>query len=73
MRRRPFGETGLDCSEIGLGTWALGSGVYGEVERAEAHNLICQALDIGINFLIRLPYTEISMKMAWRKSCLGKV
>ncbi|MCH2615090.1 MAG: aldo/keto reductase, partial [Opitutales bacterium] len=55
MRRRAFGETGLDCSEIGLGTWALGSGVYGEVERTEAHNLIGQALDTGINFFDTAP------------------
>ena len=55
MRRRAFGETGLACSEIGLGTWALGSFVYGEVERAEARNLISQALDIGINFFDTAP------------------
>ena len=60
MRRRAFGETGLACSEIGLGTWALGSFVYGEVERAEARNLISQALDLGINFFDTAPFMEIS-------------
>ncbi|HCR30851.1 MAG TPA: hypothetical protein DIV79_12630 [Opitutae bacterium] len=55
MKLRPLGETGMECSEIGLGTWALGSGVYGEVERNEAHNLISQALDLGINFFDTAP------------------
>lgn len=55
MKRRALGKTGLECSEIGLGTWALGSGVYGEVERSEAHTLIGQALDTGINFFDTAP------------------
>lgn len=55
MKLRALGETGIECSEIGLGTWALGSGVYGEVDRSEAHSLIGQALDLGINFFDTAP------------------
>ena len=31
MKYRELGRTGLKCSEIGLGTWAFASQVYGSV------------------------------------------
>jgi aryl-alcohol dehydrogenase-like predicted oxidoreductase len=50
MRTRDFGETGLRCSEIGFGTWALGSNWWGEVTRGEGENLLRRALDLGVTF-----------------------
>ena len=45
----------MECSEIGLGTWALGSSVYGDVERREALDLVNEAIDSGINFFDTAP------------------
>ena len=50
MRTRSFGTTGLRCSEIGFGTWALGSTWWGPVSRDEGVDLIRRALDLGITF-----------------------
>jgi aryl-alcohol dehydrogenase-like predicted oxidoreductase len=50
MRIRRFGDTDLACSEIGFGTWALGSTWWGKITRGEGVNLIARALDLGITF-----------------------
>jgi aryl-alcohol dehydrogenase-like predicted oxidoreductase len=50
MRTREFGETGLRCSEIGFGTWALGSNWWGEVTRGQGENLLRRALELGVTF-----------------------
>ena len=48
MRTRRFGETDLQCSEIGFGTWALGSDWWGDHESPDS--LVARALDLGITF-----------------------
>jgi aryl-alcohol dehydrogenase-like predicted oxidoreductase len=50
VRTRNFGTTGLRCSEIGFGTWALGSSWWGKVTAGEGENLLRRALDVGITF-----------------------
>jgi aryl-alcohol dehydrogenase-like predicted oxidoreductase len=50
MKRRRFGSTDLECSEIGFGTWALGSDWWGKVTSGEGQNLIGRALELGITF-----------------------
>jgi aryl-alcohol dehydrogenase-like predicted oxidoreductase len=50
MRARCFGTTDLACSEIGFGTWALGSTWWGKVTRGEGENLLKRALELGITF-----------------------
>src|SRR5436190_8747880 len=50
MRTRTFGSTDLACSEIGFGTWALGSTWWGKITRGEGVNLIDRALELGITF-----------------------
>ena len=50
MRTRTFGTTDLRCSEIGFGTWALGSNWWGKVTSGEGQNLIERALELGITF-----------------------
>ena len=50
MRTRTFGATDLQCSEIGFGTWALGSTWWGEVTRDKGKNLLARALDLGVTF-----------------------
>jgi aryl-alcohol dehydrogenase-like predicted oxidoreductase len=48
MRR--FGDTDLEASEIGFGTWALGSTWWGDVSASVGERLLSEALDLGITF-----------------------
>src|SRR5919108_572853 len=50
MKTRTFGNTDLRCSEIGFGTWALGSTWWGKVTSGEGRNLIERAIELGITF-----------------------
>jgi aryl-alcohol dehydrogenase-like predicted oxidoreductase len=50
VRTRSFGTTGLRCSEIGFGTWALGSTWWGKVTGGEGRNLLARALELGVTF-----------------------
>ncbi len=51
MRTRRFGDTDLEASEIGFGTWALGSTWWGDVsEQSAGERLLLEALDLGITF-----------------------
>jgi len=50
MKRRRFGDTDLEASEIGFGTWALGSTWWGEVTEGEGERLLELALELGITF-----------------------
>ncbi len=56
MKYRPLGRTGLNVSEVSLGTWAFGSpSIYGSVVSDDAHRTIRGALDAGINFFDTAP------------------
>jgi aryl-alcohol dehydrogenase-like predicted oxidoreductase len=46
MQRRSFGNSGLECSAVGFGTWALGSDWWGEHEDPDL--LVGRALELGI-------------------------
>jgi aryl-alcohol dehydrogenase-like predicted oxidoreductase len=50
MEQRRFGDTDLTASEIGFGTWALGSDWWGEVSESAGVRLIEEALELGITF-----------------------
>jgi aryl-alcohol dehydrogenase-like predicted oxidoreductase len=50
MRQRRFGNTDLEASEIGFGTWALGSSWWGDVSEADGERLLRRALELGITF-----------------------
>ncbi len=51
MRYRTFGKTGWKVSEIGLGTWALGSAAWGDVDEEQALEVLDEAINQGINFI----------------------
>jgi aryl-alcohol dehydrogenase-like predicted oxidoreductase len=50
MKTRHFGDTDLSASEIGFGTWALGSDWWGEVSEKEGERLLLEAVDLGVTF-----------------------
>ena len=72
MKYRTMGQTGLKVSEIGLGTWALGSPVYGNVEKGAPDRLIQYALDSGINFFDTAPLYGSKEEDGVAESVLGK-
>ena len=50
MRTRRFGDTDLETSEVGFGTWALGSTWWGDVSELAGERLLLEALELGITF-----------------------
>ncbi|MBT3480490.1 MAG: aldo/keto reductase [Opitutales bacterium] len=72
MKERLLGRTGLTCSEIGLGTWALGSSVYGDVGNDDATRLIGESLDCGINFFDTAPLYGSKSEDGIAETVLGK-
>jgi aryl-alcohol dehydrogenase-like predicted oxidoreductase len=50
VRTRRFGDTDLEASEIGFGTWALGSNWWGDVSQSAGERLLLEALELGITF-----------------------
>ncbi len=55
MRHRAFGATGIQVSLYGLGTWAMGGGVYGSADDQESIRTIHLAESYGINFIDTAP------------------
>ncbi len=50
MKKRAFGKTGLNVSEIGFGAWALG-GQWGGQDDQESIAALHKAIDLGCNFI----------------------
>ena len=57
MKTRPLGNSGLNASVVGLGTWVLGGGsIWGQdTDDAESTRTIHAALDAGINLIDTAP------------------
>lgn len=72
MKYRTLGRTGLRCSEIGLGTWAFASQIYGTVTEREALNTIAAALDSGINFFDTAPLYGTATRDGVAEEILGR-
>jgi aryl-alcohol dehydrogenase-like predicted oxidoreductase len=51
MNTRPFGKTGFQTSEIGLGCRQLGGSDWGSIDDARAMDILGAAVDAGVNFL----------------------
>ncbi|MDR1411890.1 MAG: aldo/keto reductase, partial [Spirochaetaceae bacterium] len=49
------GNSGIDVSTVGLGTWPLGNDFFGAVEESAGIAVIHKALDIGINLIDTSP------------------
>jgi aryl-alcohol dehydrogenase-like predicted oxidoreductase len=55
MKLRPFGNTGMQVSEIGLGAWQLANPDWGVNDRNEALRIIQKSLEAGCNFFDTAP------------------
>ena len=53
MRYRRFGNSDLEVSEVGFGTWTLASDWWGHIE--DKQGMLHAALDAGINFIDTAP------------------
>jgi aryl-alcohol dehydrogenase-like predicted oxidoreductase len=48
MKYRIFGRTGVEVSEIGLGTWQLGGADWGAIDESTALTIMATAADAGV-------------------------
>ena len=48
MELRRFGDSNLECSALGFGTWELSTTQYGEIDAKEAQRAAQEAIDHGI-------------------------
>jgi len=55
MKLRPFGNTGMSVSEIGLGAWQLANPDWGVNDRSEALRIIQKSLEAGCSFFDTAP------------------
>lgn len=55
MKLRPFGKTGMNVSEIGLGAWQLANPDWGIHDKSEALNIVQKSLEAGCNFFDTAP------------------
>jgi aryl-alcohol dehydrogenase-like predicted oxidoreductase len=55
MKLRPFGNTGMNVSEIGLGAWQLANPEWGVDDKREALKIVQKSLDVGCNFFDTAP------------------
>src|SRR6185503_5520197 len=55
MKLRPFGNTGMNVSEIGLGAWQLANPDWGVDSKSEGLRIIQKSLEAGCNFFDTAP------------------
>ncbi len=55
MKLRPFGNTGMKVSEIGLGAWQLANPDWGINDKEEALKIVQKSLEAGCNFFDTAP------------------
>jgi aryl-alcohol dehydrogenase-like predicted oxidoreductase len=55
MKLRPFGNTGIHVSEIGLGAWQLANPDWGISDKKEALEIVHKSLEAGCNFFDTAP------------------
>jgi aryl-alcohol dehydrogenase-like predicted oxidoreductase len=55
MKLRPFGNTGMNVSEIGLGAWQLANPDWGVDSKTDGLRIIQKSLEAGCNFFDTAP------------------
>ena len=56
MQHSPLGATGLQVSQVALGTAPLGGGLFGDCDEQQAERVVHEALDLGITLVDTSPY-----------------
>lgn len=51
MEYRKLGKSGIEVSEIGFGSWAIGGNQWGPVDNSESVAALRKAMEVGINFI----------------------
>lgn len=64
MRKRALGATGLEVSELGLGTWGLG-GAYGMLAESVAKSTVEAALEAGVTTIDCAPLWGKGVVESW--------
>ena len=72
LKFRTLGRTGLEVSELGLGTWSFASRAYGIVDPTDALAVVRCALDGGINLFDTAPLYGNSEEDGISEGILGK-
>jgi aryl-alcohol dehydrogenase-like predicted oxidoreductase len=55
MHYRPLGQSGIQASVVGLGTWAIGGWMWGGTDEAKAIRAIQASLDAGVSLIDTAP------------------
>jgi methylglyoxal reductase len=55
MQTRPLGQSGIEASVIGLGTWAIGGWMWGSTSENDSVRAIHTAIDSGVNLIDTAP------------------
>lgn len=55
MKNRPFGNTGMNVSEVGLGAWQLANPDWGIDDKKEALKIVQKSFEAGCNFFDTAP------------------
>lgn len=71
MKTVTLGRSGISTSEVGLGTWAFASQIYGDVPKNDALNTISFALDNGITLFDTAPLYGDSERDGISETILG--
>jgi aryl-alcohol dehydrogenase-like predicted oxidoreductase len=72
MINGPLGNSGLEVSPIGLGTWAFNSRIYGKVDNNESVRTIRAALDLGVTFFDTAPLYGVGKEDGVAERILGQ-
>jgi aryl-alcohol dehydrogenase-like predicted oxidoreductase len=72
MKYRTLGRTGIEISEISLGTWAFGNKVYGGVDEKDGINTIHAGIDLGVNIFDTAPQYGTAEQDGVAEIVLGK-
>ena len=72
MQYRKLGRTGLEVSEISLGTWAFGNKVYGGVDEKDGIKTIHEGIDLGVNLFDTAPQYGTPQQDGVAEIVLGK-
>ncbi|MCK5775157.1 MAG: aldo/keto reductase, partial [Bacteroidales bacterium] len=72
MQYRKLGRTGLEVSEISLGTWAFGNNVYGGIDEKDGIKTIHEGIDLGVNLFDTAPQYGTPQQDGVAEIVLGK-